>query len=106
MNSQQSLGEILKELRDAQHLPLREVADAIGIDVSLLGRIEKGQRKPSRQLISKFSKFFKVNKSKLLVAFLSDRVVYEMAEDLNLSRDVLRVAERKVKYLTLKDREE
>jgi transcriptional regulator with XRE-family HTH domain len=102
MKLEKTFGETVKKLREEQNLPLREVAEALKIDTSMLGKIEKNNRKPTKQLIEKFAKYFKVSDKDLLIAFLSDSVAYQIMDEEDLSSEVLKVAEKKVKYLKTK----
>jgi transcriptional regulator with XRE-family HTH domain len=102
MKLENTFGETVKKLREEHNLPLREVAEALNIDTSMLGKIEKNNRKPTKQLIERFANFFKVSNKDLLIAFLSDSIVYQVMDDEDLSTDVLKVAEKKVKYLKTK----
>jgi HTH-type transcriptional regulator, competence development regulator len=102
MKLEKTFGETVKKLREEQNLPLREVAEACSIDTSMLGKIEKNNRKPTKQLIDKFAKFFKVSDKDLLITFLSDTVAYQIMDEEDLSSEVFKVAERKVKYLKTK----
>ena len=92
-----SLGDIIRKLREEKELPLRTVAAYLDIDQAILSRIERGQRKPTRDQVVKLAKYFKVNENDLLVAWLSDKLVYEVADEQNALK-ALQVAEEKVKY--------
>jgi transcriptional regulator with XRE-family HTH domain len=96
-----TFGDTVKKLRDEKNLPLREVAEALNIDTSMLGKIEKNNRKPTKELIKKIAKFFKVNTKDLTIAFISDTVVYQIIDE-DFPSEVLKVAEEKVKYLKTK----
>jgi transcriptional regulator with XRE-family HTH domain len=102
MKLEKTFGETVKMLREEQNLPLREVAEALSIDTSMLGKIEKNNRKPTKQLIEKFAKYFKVSDKDLMIAFLSDAVAYQIMDEEDLSSEVFKVAEKKVKYLKTK----
>lgn len=102
MKLEKTFGETVKKLREEKQLPLREVAEALKIDTSMLGKIEKNNRKPTKQLIEKFAKYFKVSGKDLMISFLSDSVAYQIMDEKDLSSEVLRVAEKKVKYLKTK----
>ena len=102
MKIEKTFGETVKKLREEQNLPLREVAETLKIDTSMLGKIEKNNRKPTKQLIEKFAKYFKVSDKDLMIAFLSDSVAYQIMDEEDLSREVFKVAEQKVKYLKTK----
>ncbi len=99
MNFEKTFGETIKKLREEKKLPLRQVAEALEIDTSMLGKIEKNSRKPTRLFIEKISKYFNVNDKDLIIAFLSDEVAYQVMYEENYAREVLKVAEEKVEYL-------
>lgn len=92
-----SLGDIIRKLRGEKELPLRTVAAYLDIDQAILSRIERGQRKPTREQVVKLAKYFKVNEKELLVAWLSDKLVYEVKNE-SMALKALRVAEDKVQY--------
>ncbi len=97
-----TFGDTVKKLREERNLPLREVAEALCIDTSMLGKIEKNNRKPTKELIEKFADFFNVSAKELKIAFLSDLVVYQVMEEEDFSNEVFKVAEEKVAYLKTK----
>ena len=99
MKFEKTFGETIKKLREEKQLPLREVAEALKIDTSMLGKIEKNNRKPTKQLIGKFAQYFNVSDKDLLIAFISDTVVYQLMDEEDFASEVLKLAEKKVKYL-------
>ena len=102
MKFEKTFGDTVKNLREEKNLPLREVAEALEIDTSMLGKIEKNNRKPTKQLIEKFAKYFKVSAKDLTIAFVSDTVAYHVMDEEDFASEVLKVAEKKVKYLKTK----
>lgn len=93
----ESLGDTLRKLREDKELPLRTVAAYLDIDQAILSKIERGQRKPNREQVVKLAEYFKVKENDLLVAWLSDKLLYEV-EDEDMALKALQVAEEKVKY--------
>lgn len=93
-----TIGEQLRKLRENANLPLREVASNIGIDTSLLGKIERNERLPTKEQIKQIAAFFKVNEKQLLKEMLSDQFAYRIIEE-EADLDTLKVAEEKVEYL-------
>src|SRR5690606_25866247 len=91
MKIERTFGDTIKMLRNERRLPLRKVADAIGIDTSMLGKIEKNQRKPTKQLIEKFAEYFNIGERELLIAFLSDTVAYKLMDEEDISGEVFKV---------------
>ena len=89
-----SLGDIIRKLREEKELPLRIVAAYLNIDQAILSRIERGQRKPSREQVIKLAEYFKFNENDLLIAWLSDKLVYEVADE-QIALKALEVAEEK-----------
>jgi transcriptional regulator with XRE-family HTH domain len=94
-NSVTTLGEQLRTLREQAELSLRAVASEIGIDTSLLGKIERNERQATKEQIKQMAAFFKVNEKQLIKEFLSDQFAYKMIEA-EADIDTLRVAEAKV----------
>ncbi len=102
MKFEKTFGETVKKLREEKKLTLREVAKNLQIDTSMLGKIEKNNRNPTKQLIKKFAKFFNVDDKELRIAFLSDTVAYKVMDEEDFASEVLKVAEKKVRYLKTK----
>ena len=92
-----NLGETLRKLREEKELPLRTVAAFLDIDQAILSKIERGQRNATREQVVKLAEYFKIKESDLLVSWLSDKLVYEVAEE-QVALKALQVAEEKVKY--------
>jgi predicted nucleotidyltransferase len=98
----ENLGNIIKKLRLEKHLPLRTVAAYLDIDQAILSRIERGQRNASRELVLKLATYFQINETELLVAWLSDKLVYEVSDE-KIGLQALHVAEEKVAYKVFKN---
>jgi transcriptional regulator with XRE-family HTH domain len=100
-NKVATLGEQVRTLREEAKLSLREVAEKIGIDTSLLGKIERGERQATKEQIRRFENYFKLDEKDLLKEYLSDQIAYRIIEE-EADLDTLKVAERKVEYLKTK----
>ena len=96
-----NIGEILRGLRESKQLPLRVIAAYLDIDPAIMSRIERGQRKASREQIVKLADYFNVDEDELIIAWLSDKVVYELADE-SVAIEALKVAEEKVNYKKIK----
>ncbi len=96
-----TFGERLRTLRGQAELSLREVASEIGIDTSLLGKIERNERQPTKEQIRQVAVFFKLTEKELLKEYLSDQIAYRILEE-DADLDILKVAEKKVQYLKSK----
>lgn len=95
----ESLGDIIRQLREDKQLPLRTVAAFLDIDQAILSKVERGQRKPTREQVVKLAGYFKVKTNDLLIAWLSDKLVNEV-EDEEMALKALQLAEERVSYIT------
>lgn len=92
-----NFGSKIRKLREEKQLPLRIVAAYLNVDQAILSKIERGKRKPPRKMVIKLSEYFNVDKKELLTAWLSDKVLYEIADE-EQALEALKVAEEQVKY--------
>jgi len=90
-------GEIIREKREEKGLLLRHVSALLDIDTAILSKIERGERKASREQIEKLSEILELNKEKLIIQFLSEKILYELKDD-DLGLQALKVAEKNLKY--------
>lgn len=97
-----TFGDIIKDLRETKQLPLRTVAAYLDIDQAILSKIERDLRKPNRALVIKIATYFEVDKNELLVAWLSDKLALELANE-EVALKALQLAEDKVVYHTKKN---
>ena len=93
-----SIGEIIRKSREEKSLLLRQVAAEIEIDQALLSKIERNERMPTKEQVKRFAKFFGKNENELLIAFLSDKLVYEVQNE-ELALKAIQVAEKKINYI-------
>lgn len=90
-------GDLIRRLRTEQNLPLRKVASYLDIDQAILSKIERGKRRATREQVLGLSSFFKIDRDLLLVSWLSDKIVDELADESN-SLQALKAAEEKMEY--------
>jgi len=94
----ENLGDTIRKLREDKELPLRTVSAFLDIDQAILSKIERGQRKATREQVVKLAEYFKVKENDLLVTWLSDKLVYEVQDEV-FALQAMQVAEKKVKYI-------
>jgi len=93
-----SFGELLRSLREETGQTLKTVAENLQMDTSLLAKIERNERQPTKQIISQVAEYFRVDKKELQSEFLSDQIAYKIMDE-EADIEILKVAEEKVKYL-------
>jgi len=96
-----TIGVQLRTLRENANLSLREISARIGVDASLLGKIECNERKPTKEQLKQIADFFKIDEKMLVKELLSDQFAYKILEE-EADIDILKVAEEKVEYLKRK----
>ena len=92
-----NFGDLIRISREEKGLLLRQVAAELDIDQAIISKFERNERKPTKEQVLKFAKFYKLDKETLLVEWLSDKVAYDL-QDENLADKVLKAAEQKIKY--------
>ena len=90
-------GEILREEREKKGLLLRHVSAQLDIDTAILSKIERGERKATREQINKLAEILEINKESLIVQYLSEKILYELKDE-DLGIQALKVAEKTIKY--------
>jgi transcriptional regulator with XRE-family HTH domain len=98
-----TIGEIIREQREGKGMLLKEVATALDVDLSLISRIERGDKRPTRVHLTKLSQILQIDEKELIVAYLSDRLVYEIRDE-DLASEALKMAEEKISYLKKSNR--
>ena len=92
-----SIGETLRELREENNLLLREVGAELALDPTILSKIERDERMPTKEQVELLSNFYSNEKNKVILAWLSDKLVYQI-EGEELGLEAIKVAEEKIKY--------
>ncbi len=95
--STKKIGEKLRKLREENELPLRKVAATIDIDVAILSKMERGERRLTKEIVQKLARLYNYDQEELLVLYLSDKVLYEIGDE-DLALRALQVAEEQIKY--------
>jgi HTH-type transcriptional regulator, competence development regulator len=76
-----SFGEAIRQSREKKGLYLREVAAAIKIDQGIISKLERGERRASRDQVLMFIRFYNLNLKETLVAWLSDNIANDLVDE-------------------------
>ena len=98
MDINRTTGEILRENREKKGLLLRQVAAMLDIDTAILSKVERGERKTTKEQILKLADILDLDKEELLIHYLSEKIAYELFDE-DVASQTLKVAEEKVEYL-------
>ena len=95
--STETIGHMLRRLRLESKLPLRKVAALVDVDVAILSKMERGERRLTKAMVQKLAKLYKQDADELLVFYLRDKVLNEVGDG-HLALKALHVAESAVIY--------
>jgi len=92
-----NLGQKIRELREEQNLLLRQVAAHLEVDTALMSKIERGERKASRQQVVEIARFLKANEEELLTLWLADKIESTIVEEPKVAYQAMKIANKKLK---------
>jgi transcriptional regulator with XRE-family HTH domain len=98
MQMPSTIGQQIRELREQAGISLRKVAVLVDIDIAILSKMERGERRFTKELIIKLAELYNAKADRLIIEYLSDIVSYELKDEA-FAIEALRVAEIKVEYL-------
>lgn len=91
-----NFGLKIRKLREKRGLLLRQVAATLEIDTALISKIERDNRKASREQVIKLAELLDVESDELLVEWLSDKIM-GMLEEEPLAYKALKNSEKRLK---------
>lgn len=95
--STESIGEKLRKLRKENNLSLRKVAALLDIDVAILSKMERGERRVTKEIVKRLAIIYKYDLKELMVIYLSGKVLNEVGND-ELALKALQLAEEQIEY--------
>ena len=90
-------GELIREKREQKGFLLRDISTQIGIDTAILSKIERGERRATKEQISKLADILEIERSLILTQYLSEKILYEIQNE-DFGIEALKVAEQTIKY--------
>ena len=74
-NKSNSLGSVIRKIRESKGLLLRQVAAALEVDTAYVSKLERGEKRTSKEQLKKLSKFLETSEEKLLELWLAEKVM-------------------------------
>jgi len=90
---------LLKNAREKKGIKTRELAQLMNIDQALISKFENGSRKPTKEQVSKLSKLLEIDYETLMIAWLKEKILYEIGDDKALALKAMIVAEEEIRFL-------
>ena len=78
-----TIGDYLRKIRTDWGKSLGELSTYCGISIDYLSKIEKGQRKPSKELLMDISKYFNIPFESLWDIYLTDEIINTLDRSTN-----------------------
>jgi HTH-type transcriptional regulator, competence development regulator len=72
------LGQLLREQREGKSLLLRHLAAFLEVDTAFITKIETGEKKASREQVTKLAELLEVEKDKLITLWLCGKAFYAL----------------------------
>jgi transcriptional regulator with XRE-family HTH domain len=91
------LGKKIRELREKQNLLLRQVAAHLEVDTALMSKIERGERKASKQQVINIAEFLNANEDELLTLWLADKIESTIVEEPKVAYQAMKIVNKNLK---------
>jgi len=91
------IGGIIRTEREKRKLLLRQASALLEIDQAVLSKIERNERKATKEQIIKFSEKYELDKENLMVLWLGEKI-YKDIQNEDFALKALKVAEKKIRY--------
>jgi transcriptional regulator with XRE-family HTH domain len=81
MKSDIVIGSYLQQLRKERKMSLREVAEYVGIDVSMLSKIEHGERQLQSHMLAPIADLFEIDYKSIRIQFINQKIMQEFRDE-------------------------
>lgn len=88
------LGNKIREIREQRGLLLRQIAAYLEVDTAMMSRIERGERKPSKEMIYKIADYMKTDPAILLKLWVADRIYYAINEEVSMAEEAMEMVKK------------
>lgn len=88
-------GVYLHELRTASNFSQKKVADKLGIDISLLSKIEHGERQVQGHMLKPLAELFNLNYKQIQIQFLNQKIEDEFGNEPYFKETIKELASNK-----------
>lgn len=93
-----TFGNTIRSLRESRGLLLRQVAAFLEVDTAFLSKLERGEKRASREMVCKLAAFLHIPEQKLLPLWLCDRIMETLNND-PYALEALKLTQQKIKNL-------
>lgn len=91
------LGEKIRLLRTEKNLLLRQMAAYLEVDTAHVSKLERGERRATREQVRKIAEFLNVGDYELLTLWMADKIEATIIEEPGVAYDALKIANKNLK---------
>ena len=91
-------GNKIKELREARGLLQRQLAVALGVDVPMFSKIERGDRRAKREHVIILAQRLNASEEELLSLWLADKIIDAIDNDSKVGLSALNVVHKELSF--------
>lgn len=90
------LGDKLRTIREGKGILLRQVAAKLDADTAFISKLERGEKRASKEQVIKLAKFFDVAPDELITLWLCDKII-DMVKDIPQAEAAMKMALKDLK---------
>ena len=91
-----TFGETIRKHRKAKGLFLRQAAAYLEVDTAFVSKLERGEKRASKEQVQKLSKFLDTPEDKLMELWLADRVMNALEGEPH-SEEAMKLVTKRIK---------
>jgi transcriptional regulator with XRE-family HTH domain len=76
-----AFGTYIRQLREAENMPLRKLAAVLDIDTSTLSKIERMERFANSTMVPIIAKVFQLDYAEVQILFWTDKLISELKDE-------------------------
>lgn len=95
MDSGIDLGKMINQIRKERQLTLKSVAQKLEIDLTMLSKIENGERQVQAHMIKPLSELFKIDYKELQIQFLNQKIEADYGEEKYFNEVIMHIYKTK-----------
>jgi len=92
-----NLGQKIRTLRIEKNLLLRQLAAYLEVDTAQVSKLERGERRATREQVRKIAELFKVSEYELLALWMADKIEASIIEEPGVAYEALKIANKNLK---------
>ena len=90
-----SIGQFIKTLRIDKKETLHQVSKETDIDMTMLSKIERGERLPTVEQVKKISNYFKLSENDIQATLMAEKIIKEYGIN-DITFNAVKIVEQKL----------